>query len=143
MAAAVHNLRQRDAELAVGQLGAAAARVARAQHPDRSHKTAELTLNETERRFGTRTARGFFPQDQHRIAPGEHANGRGVDTRHVDHDLDGIIALVNVDRGHAFANQRLSANALAKVLKGSSNVVLEFGGLGRNSRKGITSAHER
>ena len=109
-AAAIGQLRQRDAQLAVGQRGADAAALEGAAHAHRTGKASGAPLDQVIAAGpGSRPGHPFLAGNQHDDPLMQHAQRRGGDPRHIQQDFDGFVGFDDVERRHAVAGGRAPA----------------------------------
>ena len=97
--AALRDLRERDAQFAVGERGARARHVDGMSQPDAASEAAESALDQVKRRFDVWPPRPFLADDQERIAFGDDSYGARVDARQIDHHFNQRIRLEDVHSG--------------------------------------------
>ena len=85
--------------------------VAGGSEADCAREAAEAALDQVEAGLAARPARRFVADDEEGLALGDQADGRRVDARHINHDFDGLVCFVDIDRGRAFPGKKLPPNA--------------------------------
>src|SRR5450631_2687657 len=90
------DLRDRDAQLAVGQRGVGFGYVARPSKADRAREAPVAALDEMEARLPPRAARRFFSGDQDAVALADDADRGRIDARQIDRDLQAVVGFVDI-----------------------------------------------
>ncbi len=110
-AAAVGNLRQRDAQFAVAQRRGGPGRVDGDVDADGAGEAAEVALDQMEARRALRPRLGpvLLAGDDDHTGRDHDSEIGGRDARDVEHQLEGVVGLEDVEEGQAFAGDLVTA----------------------------------
>src|SRR4029079_10870170 len=103
--AAIGDLGNRHAEFAADKRRTSLGRVAGPEEAHDARESSVAALDQMKAGLAARATRGFLAGYENAVAFPDEANRARIDAREINGDLERIVGLVHIDRGHALARE--------------------------------------